>query len=173
MSKVYTCLLKGAYGDVEWQVDTATGAYDGQTLQCWLPSAGETSANQRSVTFGAAGVDPEPAPAPEVTAPGPTAQDVADFLGEGSNGTVVALAGEHLPFVTATVKAYTRGAGFTNGAPADDLALVIIASTARLVTNPALAKSETVGTYSVGHAGFLGWTLPEHAILSRYRKRAL
>lgn len=103
----------------------------------------------------------------------PTATDVADFLGQGADASVVALAGEHLPFVTATVRGYTRGAGFTTEGPADDLALVIVASAARLVTNPALAKSETVGAYSVTHGTFLGWTLPELAILNRYRKRAL
>lgn len=172
MGKVYTCRIQGAYGDTDVTVDTATGDYSGQTLSCWLPSAGETVANARQVTFGAAGVDPEPAP----TAPGPstgTAQDVADFLGQGGDASVIALAGEHLPFVTATVKAYTRGAGFSDDGPADDLALVIVASTARLVTNPAVAKSETVGSYSITHGSFLGWTLPELAILNRYRKRAL
>lgn len=110
---------------------------------------------------------------PELIVAAPTATDVAGFLGQGDDASVVALAEEHLPFVTATVRAYTRGAGFTTDGPADDLALVIIASTARLVTNPALARSETVGAYSVTHGQFLGWTLPELAILNRYRKRAL
>ena len=105
----------------------------------------------------------------------PTAQDVAGFLGQSNDPTVVALAGEHLPFVTATVKGYTRGQGFgvASGEPADDIALVIVASCARLVTNPALVRAETIGEYTVTHAAFLGWTLPEQAILNRYRKRAL
>ena len=102
-----------------------------------------------------------------------TGQDVADFLGEGDNAEIVALGEQHVPFVHAAVSADTRGKGFTDGEPNEDVALVIVASAARLVTNPALARSETVGDYSVNHAGFLGWTLPERAILHRYRKTAL
>ena len=168
---LYMCAV--GYNDVEVNSENP-GEHVGQTYKCWIPANGETYAGRYDVTFTApgSGTNPEPGPPATSTTPSPTAQDVADFLGEGTDAAVVALAGKHLPFVTATVKAYTRGAGFSPG-PADDLALVIVASTARLVTNPALAKNETIGTYSVGHAGFLGWTLPEHAILSRYRKRAL
>lgn len=104
-----------------------------------------------------------------------TAQSVADFLGEDGNQEIVALAGEHLPFVSAAVHAYTRGRGFNplTSEPGDDLALVIVAAAARVVVNPAMHRSETVGDYAVNYAGFLGWTLPEQAILNRYRKRAL
>ena len=172
MSKVYTCEVRGPYGKSEIEVDTATGDREGDTLVCWLPAAGETKADARNVTFGAAGVDPEPAPEPEAST-GPSAQQVADWLGEGDDATIRTLAEQHLPFVRATVHGYTRGRGFTDGVPADDLALVISASAARLVTNPALARSESVGDYSVNHAGFIGWTLPERAILNRYRKQAL
>ncbi len=60
--------------------------------------------------------------------------DVAEFLGAVGDTTVVARAEAHLPVVTAMVRAYTHGNGFgTDGVPADDLALVIIASTARSV----------------------------------------
>lgn len=98
--------------------------------------------------------------------------DVADFLGQGDDTAVVALAGEHLPIVTAMVSAYTRGKGFTAGEPADDLAAVIITSTARLVGNPTLARSVAIDDYSSNLGAFVGWTLPELAVLNRYRKRA-
>lgn len=169
MAKVYTCLVDGAYGPTETTIDTATGDYAGFTRWCWLPSAGETQADARDVTFGPAGVDPEPAP---VVVPGPAAGDVAKFLGQGDDPKVVALAEQHLPFVTATVKAYTRGKGFADGVPGDDLALVIVASCARLVRNPTMVESETVGPFSTAPGAFLGWTLPELAILHRYRRRA-
>lgn len=101
-----------------------------------------------------------------------TPSDVAAFLGQGDDPSLVALAREQLPFVTATVMGYVRGRGFTGDVPADDLALVIIASAARLVGNPDLTRSETIGDYSVTPGAFLGWTLPELAILNRHRKRA-
>lgn len=101
-----------------------------------------------------------------------TAADVAAFLGQPGDPAVIALAEEALPFVTATVRGYTRGRGFASDWYPDDLALVIVSSTARVVTNPALTRSESIGDYSVTHGAFLGWTLPELAILNGYRKRA-
>lgn len=101
-----------------------------------------------------------------------TAQDVADFLGQGDDTTVVALAGEHLPIVTEMVLAYTRGKGFNAGVPTDGVAAVIITSTARLVRNPTLARSVAVDDFSSNLGAFIGWTLPELAVLHRYRKRA-
>lgn len=173
MSKVYTCRIAGAYRDVDVTVDTATGDRNGETLSCWLPSAGETDADARPVTFGAAGVDPEPAPAEPAASTTPTGQDVADFVGEGSDVTTVDRAAKLLPFVIETVRGYTRGQGFTpDGVPADDVALVIVASAARLVTNPTLDEFEGVGGYSHRPGRFDGWTLPELAILNRYRRRA-
>ncbi len=103
----------------------------------------------------------------------PAAQDVAGFMGKADDAHVLDLAGQHLPVVTAMVKAYVRSRGFTDtGEPAEDLALVIIASTARLVTNPEHTIEQTVGQFSVRQAIFNGWTLPELAILHQYRKRA-
>jgi hypothetical protein len=78
----------------------------------------------------------------------------------------------HLDTVTAMVRAYVRDRGFTYGEPADDLARVIVSSTARLVGNPEHNIEETVGVFSVRHGVFNGWTLPELAVLNRYRKRA-
>ena len=104
----------------------------------------------------------------------PTAQDVADFLGKGSDEAVRARAGAHLPVVTAMVRAYVRGNGFSteDDEPADDLALVIIASTARLVMNPDHTRDTTTGPFSIKHGIFTGWTLPELAILHLYRRRS-
>lgn len=169
MGKVYTCIIDGVYGPVEESVDTDDSTFAGQTLSCWLPSAGEDSSNARNVTFGAAGVDPEP---PAVSVGGVSAQQVADFLGQGDVPETLALAGAQLPFVLATVEAYTRGRGFVAGEPGPDVALVVIASTARLVSNPDLKRSEKIGDYEVTPGAFLGWTLPELAILHRYRRRA-
>lgn len=98
--------------------------------------------------------------------------DVAAFLGRSTDTTVVALAGEHLPIVTAMVRAYVQGAGFTAGIPDDDLAAVIVSSTARYVMNPAGTIAETVGPFSVRYGVFNGWTLPELAIMHQYRRRS-
>lgn len=99
----------------------------------------------------------------------PTAQDVADFLGQGDDETVVALAGEHLPIITAMASAYTRGNGFTAGEPNDEISAVITTATARLMANPDQVQ------YKLGNMSFQsffnGWTLAETFVLNRYRKR--
>jgi len=99
---------------------------------------------------------------------------VAGFLGQAGDATVIALAETHLPLVTAFVRAYTGGRGFnvTTGDPSDDVGAVIIAAAARLTQNPTLTESETIGAYSVRYGPSLnGWTLPELAVLHRYRRR--
>lgn len=100
------------------------------------------------------------------------AQDVADFAGRSTDATFVAAAGESLSIVTAMVSAYTRGQGFTDGEPADDLAAVITTATARLADNPMLEVSEGVGEWNARHTPLTGFTLAELFILNRYRKRA-
>lgn len=100
----------------------------------------------------------------------PTPQDVADFLGQGDDPSAVALAGEALPVITAMARAYTRGRGFTNGEPTEDLGAVLISATARLMANPEQTR-QTAGPFQVD-AGFTGWTLPEQFVLNRYRRRA-
>lgn len=106
-----------------------------------------------------------------MTAPMPV--DVVAFLGRTGDATALALAEAHLTVVTAMVKAYTRDKGFTADVPGDDLAAVIISATARLVANPEHTIEQTTGPFSIRHGVFNGWTLPELAILHRYRKRAL
>lgn len=102
-----------------------------------------------------------------------TAEDVADFLGQGDDDTVVALAGEALPVVTAMARAYTRDQGFDDdGDPKDDVAAVLTTATARLMSNPEQVSSMQVADYSI-RGGFTGWTLAELFVLNRYRKRAV
>lgn len=97
---------------------------------------------------------------------------VADYLGRGDDAALLSLAGQHVEIVTAFVSAYTRGRGFTDGVPADDLVAVIVTSAARLVQNPTLTTSETVGGFSQRPGVLDGWTLPELAVLHRYRRRS-
>lgn len=97
--------------------------------------------------------------------------DVAKFLGRGDDAEIIALAEEHLPIVTAFVEAYTRGRGFTYGEPANPLRSVIITAAARLVPNPEQMKRYQTGDYSENPAILDGFTLPELAVLHRYRKR--
>ena len=101
----------------------------------------------------------------------PTAQDVADFLGQGDDQTVLALAGEHLPIITAMARAYTRGAGFTSAGPNEEIAAVITTATARLMANPDQLQHR-VGDVSY-QSSFTGWTLAETFVLNRYRKKAI
>ncbi|MGB3303723.1 MAG: hypothetical protein WBA98_13635 [Gordonia sp. (in: high G+C Gram-positive bacteria)] len=101
----------------------------------------------------------------------PTGADIAAFLGQGDDTTLVALAGQHVTIVTAMARAYTRSEGFTDDIPAPDIAAVITTATARLVTNPEQLQSETVGSYA-SRGGFQGWSLAELFVLNRYRKKA-
>ena len=104
----------------------------------------------------------------------PDASDVAAFLGRSGDAATVDRATQHLPVVTAMVKAYVRSNGFDElGEPADDLALIVVSSCARLVANPEHTIEQTTGPFSIRHAVFNGWTLPELAVLHRYRKRAM
>lgn len=99
-----------------------------------------------------------------------TGQDVADFIGQGDDQSVVALAGQHLQIITAMAQAYTRGNGFDDGYPNDDMAAVLVTATARLMGNPDQTN------YRVGNVSyqshFQGWTLAETFVLNRYRRTA-
>lgn len=107
-----------------------------------------------------------------MTEPLPTGQDVADFLGQGDDDTIVALAGQHVAIITAMARGYTRGRGFDpeTGEPAADVAAVITTACARLVANPEQSRYG-VGNVQV-YSGFTGWSLPELFILNRYRARS-
>lgn len=103
----------------------------------------------------------------------PIADDVVAFLGRTGDAAALDLALQHLPIVTEMVRAYTRDKGFSDGVPGDDLAAVIVSSCARLVANPEHTRNQTTGPFQIAQGIFNGWTLPELAILHRYRKRAL
>lgn len=98
---------------------------------------------------------------------------VADYLGQGEDAEVIALAQEHLPIVTAFVRSYVRGNGFDgNSIPNDNLTAVIIAATARLTNNPEQNKRISVDDYSQTFSTLDGFTLPELAVLHQYRRRS-
>ncbi|MDO0973783.1 hypothetical protein [Mycolicibacterium frederiksbergense] len=100
-----------------------------------------------------------------------TGQDVADFLGQGTDTALVALAGEVVPVITAMVRAYTRTRGFTAAEPNDELAAVITTASARMAANPEQIQSK-VGSVEI-RGGFQGFSLAETFVLNRYRKTAL
>lgn len=102
----------------------------------------------------------------------PTYEDVVVFTGRHDLDPTTVLA--HLSTVEHMVRAYTRGRGFDSlGQASDDVAAVIVAATARLIANPEHTVTTDVGSFSIRHGSFSGWTLPELAILHRYRRRAL
>lgn len=102
--------------------------------------------------------------------PWPNGRDVAAFLGQSTDVELAALAQQHVAIIKAMARAYTRGKGFTDGGPSDDIGAVIIAATARLVANPEQIDIRA-GEVSV-RGSFNGWTLAESFVLNRYRKRA-
>lgn len=97
-----------------------------------------------------------------------TGQMVADFLGQGDDEQLVALAGQSVTIITAMARAYTRDAGFIGSVPNEEIAAVITTATARLVANPEQLRV-TIG--GVQTDGFQGWTLAELFVLNRYRQR--
>lgn len=99
-----------------------------------------------------------------------TGQRVADFLGGGTDTNLVALAAEHAAVVTSMCRAYTRGIGFADDVPNDEIASVILAASARLVSNPQQVPYDVGGVSLRG--GFNGFTLTERLVLNRYRKKA-
>lgn len=108
------------------------------------------------------------------TPPVLAAQDIAAFLGQGDDDTVLALAEQALPVIRAMAFAYTRGRGFVDNDamhPNLEVAAVITTATARLMSNPEQLKYR-VGDVSYQSA-FEGWTLAETFVLNRYRKKAI
>ena len=101
-----------------------------------------------------------------------TGTDVAEYLGQGDDEQIVALAEAHLPVVTTFVKAYVRSNGFTGNVPNDDLATVIKTATARLTVNPEQNKRISVDDYAQTFTTLDGFTLPELAVLHLYRRRS-
>lgn len=99
-----------------------------------------------------------------------TVTELADLLGRDETDAVFAAsAAESLAIVEQFVRAYTRGVGFDPD-PTDDLDVVILAATARLVVNPAQMETERVDAFSAT-GGFHGFTLVEQLVMNRYRRR--
>lgn len=106
----------------------------------------------------------------------PTVEQLAQLLGEqlstyDAEERLTAV----LSIVGAMVRSYTRGNGFTDGEPNEELHAVILTSAARLLTNPSqLSRSMEMGTFTTDYrGGFIGFTLPELYVLNRFRTRAL
>lgn len=98
-------------------------------------------------------------------------QGVADFLGQGTDVSLVALAEEVVPVITAIVMSYTRGRGSTAGVPNNELDAVIITASARMVANPEQIPTR-VGSVEI-RGGFQGFSLAETFVLNRFRRTAL
>ena len=94
---------------------------------------------------------------------------VAALVGAQGDEDVIELATAQLPLVSEYVRGYTRGRGFTDGAPAGPLQAVIVSATARLATNPEQVAVYTMGDYSERPAQLAGWTLAEIGVLHRFR----
>ncbi|MGD8150949.1 hypothetical protein [Ornithinimicrobium sp. Y1694] len=103
----------------------------------------------------------------------PTPQDVLTFLGDSGEGQDDAPITAHLNTAMQMVKAYTRGNGFDEFGPADDVAAVVVSCAARLYRNPTLDRTQTIGPFQTSPGIFQGWTLAELAVLHTYRRRAL
>lgn len=102
----------------------------------------------------------------------PTAEHLGALLGrEVDAGQAAAVLG----IISAMASAYTRGQGFVDGEPSNDVRAVILAASARLLTEPSqIVAGEDMGPFTVQYrSAFDGWTVAELAVLDRYRVRAL
>ncbi|HNM86557.1 MAG TPA: hypothetical protein PKI77_18805 [Mycobacterium sp.] len=80
-----------------------------------------------------------------------------------------------VPIVTTMAKAYTRGRGFTDNDPNEEIAAVIATASARLAANGEQLAGKRVDDVEVRYslASTFGWTLAELAVLNRYRVTAM
>lgn len=107
----------------------------------------------------------------------PTGSAVLDYVGNdaATDPQMLDLVSSRLPIVTVFAKAYTRGNGFTDGVPNEELAAVITTAAAREISVESLgATREQIGEhYSVFYATDpCNWTLRELSVLNSYRRRA-
>lgn len=79
--------------------------------------------------------------------------------------------GEALGIVYGYVETFTRGRGFSNGVPTDDVAAVIVSAAARLAASPTLKPLVEVGPTTLRHRPFDSFTMAERQVLHRYRQR--
>lgn len=99
---------------------------------------------------------------------------VSEYIGKGDAGPTITQILGRLPVLVAFVKAHTRGAGFdSDGNPVNELRAVIVSACARSLAKPDAVQNETTGPFSVQYEPTTkGFTLPELAVLNRYRRRA-
>lgn len=100
-----------------------------------------------------------------------TAADLGAFLGRSvyaSQATSV------IGVVTSLARSYTRGAGFTDDGPNEEIASVIVSASARMLSNAGqLDTDDTYGPQRRAIRGsFTGWTVAESFCLNRYRVTA-
>ena len=111
--------------------------------------------------------------------PHPDSERLLTILGYEADSKRLAMADEHLATVSVFVYGYTRGRGFElGGFPSDptpvpqwDLKRVILSAAARSLANPQSLKQYAAGDYSETPSVLTSWTLPEIAVLHRYRRR--
>lgn len=151
-------------------VYTADGADSNGLTVIFFGQAGVTRVAITGAVLDVVGAEPPPEPEPEISS---LARRVAAFLGKPNNPLTLGRASVHCEIVTEYVRGYTRGRGFdaVSDAPANPLESVIVAATARLTANPEQVSYYATGDYSERPAVLAGWTLPELAVLNRYRKR--
>ena len=79
-----------------------------------------------------------------------------------------------LTIVSAMASAYTRGRGFVDGVPGDDVRAVILSAAARLLTDPGqITERQEMGPFRVAYADHtVSWSTAELSVLNRYRVRA-
>ena len=97
--------------------------------------------------------------------------DVTALLGDLPTGAVPAAVSQ----ITVMAKAYTRGNGFDDGEPNEEIEAVIVTAAARLAANGSGTQwRKKVDDVEVEYrSSFQGWTLAERFVLDRYRVKAM
>lgn len=102
----------------------------------------------------------------------PTADDLSAFVAREVNEDQAEAV---IAIVSALARSYTRGRGWTDGVPADDLRAVILTASARMLADPSgITDEQVMGPFRVTYrdAAQGGWTVSELVTLNRYRERA-
>jgi hypothetical protein len=108
---------------------------------------------------------------------GPTITEFQAFTKTTYSGDDLTQLTSVMSTVTSMVSSYTRGQGFSDGAPSDDLKGVILSATVRMLGAlklPVGIKSDSMGPFATQFdtSGF-GWTVAEKLVLDRYRVKAM
>lgn len=105
----------------------------------------------------------------------PTGTDLARLLDVEVDVPWLERAGAVISIVEAMAKAHTRGNGWTDSGPVEEIRSVILTASARLLSNSSgLLRDEAAGPESVSYrSAFTGWTAVERICLDRHRVKAL